>query len=61
MHVARKLGRSSVPTTVRSWKGNVLFSRLMSIRSEALMQLEDKYNAHNYHPIPVVLSKAEGG
>lgn len=24
------------------------------------MQLEDKYGAHNYHPIPVVLSKGEG-
>lgn len=24
------------------------------------IQLEDKYGAHNYHPIPVVLSKAKG-
>ncbi len=24
------------------------------------MQLEDKYGAHNYHPLPVVLSKGEG-
>ena len=24
------------------------------------MELEDKYGAHNYHPLPVVLSKAEG-
>ena len=22
--------------------------------------LEDKYGAHNYHPLPVVLSKGEG-
>lgn len=28
--------------------------------SEALMALEDKYGAHNYHPLPVVLSKGEG-
>jgi ornithine--oxo-acid transaminase len=29
-------------------------------RSEELIALEDKYGAHNYHPIPVVLSKGEG-
>ena len=31
-----------------------------NMTSEALMQLEDKYGAHNYHPIPVVLSRGEG-
>jgi len=29
-------------------------------KSETLMDLEDKYGAHNYHPIPVVLEKGEG-
>lgn len=28
--------------------------------SEKAMQLEDQYGAHNYHPIPVVLSRGEG-
>ncbi len=28
--------------------------------SGRLMQLEDKYGAHNYHPLPVVLKKGEG-
>jgi ornithine--oxo-acid transaminase len=28
--------------------------------SEELMLLEDKHGAHNYHPLPVVLSKGEG-
>ncbi len=28
--------------------------------SQDLMALEDKYGAHNYHPIPVVLSRGEG-
>ena len=28
--------------------------------SKTLMELEDKYGAHNYHPIPVVLAKGEG-
>jgi ornithine--oxo-acid transaminase len=30
------------------------------LTSEQAMQLEDKYGAHNYHPLPVVLSKGEG-
>lgn len=28
--------------------------------SQELMNLEDKYGAHNYHPLPVVLSRGEG-
>lgn len=28
--------------------------------SEELMELENNYGAHNYHPLPVVLSKGEG-
>ncbi|MFT5640355.1 MAG: ornithine--oxo-acid transaminase [Cyclobacteriaceae bacterium] len=29
-------------------------------KGEALMALENKYGAHNYHPLPVVLAKGEG-
>lgn len=32
----------------------------MSLGSKDLIALEDKYGAHNYHPLPVVLSKGEG-
>ena len=28
--------------------------------SNDFMEMEDKYGAHNYHPLPVVLSKGEG-
>lgn len=28
--------------------------------SSTLMELEDKHGAHNYHPLPVVLSKGDG-
>ena len=28
--------------------------------SQEAMQLEDKYGAHNYHPLPVVLERGEG-
>ena len=31
-----------------------------TMSSQELMQLEDKYGAHNYHPLPVVLAKGEG-
>ena len=31
-----------------------------SSRAGQLMQLEDQYGAHNYHPLPVVLSRGEG-
>lgn len=29
-------------------------------KSQVLMELEDQYGAHNYHPIPVVIEKGEG-
>src|ERR1043166_7461308 len=29
-------------------------------KSERLMDLEDNFGAHNYHPIPVVIDRAEG-
>ncbi len=29
-------------------------------KSQEIITLEDKYGAHNYHPLPVVLSKGEG-
>ena len=30
------------------------------LSASQLMELEDKYGAHNYHPLPVVLEKGEG-
>ncbi|MCP5062632.1 MAG: ornithine--oxo-acid transaminase [Ignavibacteriae bacterium] len=30
------------------------------MQSKDYIELEDKYGAHNYHPLPVVLSKGEG-
>ena len=30
------------------------------LSAQELMDLEDKYGAHNYHPLPVVLSRGEG-
>ncbi len=31
-----------------------------TVSSQEAMRLEDKYGAHNYHPLPVVLSRGEG-
>jgi len=31
-----------------------------TMSSKDLIELEDKYGAHNYHPLPVVLAKGEG-
>lgn len=31
-----------------------------SLTSAQAMELEDRYGAHNYHPLPVVLSRGEG-
>lgn len=35
-------------------------SVLEKVSSQNLIELEDRYGAHNYHPLPVVLSKGEG-
>ncbi len=35
-------------------------STLEKMTSKELVQLEDKYGAHNYHPLEVVLTKGEG-
>jgi ornithine--oxo-acid transaminase len=32
----------------------------MSLNSQTSMDLEERYNAHNYHPLPVVLSHGKG-
>ena len=32
----------------------------VSANAQKYIDLEDRYGAHNYHPLPVVLSKGEG-
>lgn len=38
----------------------MLNETLNNLTSAKAIELEDKYGAHNYHPLPVVLSKGEG-
>ena len=35
-------------------------SVIEKITSESLINLENNYGAHNYHPLPVVLKRGEG-
>ncbi|OOV19290.1 ornithine--oxo-acid transaminase [Flavobacterium sp. LM4] len=34
--------------------------QILSSKSEVLIEKENKYGAHNYHPLPVVLDRGEG-
>ncbi|CAD0000894.1 ornithine--oxo-acid transaminase [Flavobacterium chungangense] len=34
--------------------------QILSSKSESLIEKENKYGAHNYHPLPVVLDRGEG-
>jgi ornithine--oxo-acid transaminase len=36
------------------------FTTALSDRTQHYLEIEEKYGAHNYHPIPVVLNKGEG-
>ncbi|VEU34516.1 unnamed protein product [Pseudo-nitzschia multistriata] len=50
-------------TTVLRRKQREILRRLQSTSAKSAsecMELEDKYGAHNYHPLPVVLSKGAG-
>jgi ornithine--oxo-acid transaminase len=38
----------------------MLSETLNNLTSAKAIELEDKYGAHNYHPLPVVLSKGQG-
>jgi ornithine--oxo-acid transaminase len=41
-------------------KFKIMVSQDTKLSSQDLMELEDKYGAHNYHPLPVVLARGEG-
>lgn len=47
------------PTT-RSGNGTTTSSRYHSSSTEGAIEAENKYAAHNYHPLPVVFARAQG-
>jgi ornithine--oxo-acid transaminase len=37
-----------------------MISEALHVSAQEFIELEDRYGAHNYHPLPVVLSRGEG-
>jgi len=58
--VVRRRFASSYPVSSRSFSAAVQEAPLLSDLSASYIELEEKYGAHNYHPLPVVLSKGLG-
>lgn len=52
-------GREGMVTYV-SFKTLLKMAVLEQLTSQQAIELEDKYGAHNYHPLPVVLNRGEG-
>jgi 4-aminobutyrate aminotransferase-like enzyme len=44
----------------RRFKSSSAASHTSSLTTEECIALEDKYGAHNYHPLPVVLNRGKG-
>ena len=42
------------------WGLKPLLMQTVLTRTQELIELEERYGAHNYHPLPVVLSKGKG-
>lgn len=58
MNPVRLLGSSL--NGVRSKSTAVAASASIGSKSQAVFDREDRYGAHNYHPLPVALSKGKG-
>lgn len=58
----RSLSFSLCARRRRIFAKNTAMTTLVQVTSNAThyMELEDKYGAHNYHPLPVVLERGEG-
>jgi ornithine--oxo-acid transaminase len=46
--------------TFKKIEMQVLANATTHLGTQDLIELEDRYNAHNYHPLPVVLARGEG-
>eukprot|EP00049_Salpingoeca_infusionum_P000306 m.38907 g.38907 ORF g.38907 m.38907 type:complete len:436 (+) comp10263_c0_seq1:375-1682(+) len=56
----RLLGSSSTRIAARAFRAGPLCASQRWASSQEFIDMEDKYGAHNYHPLPVVLAKGEG-
>jgi ornithine--oxo-acid transaminase len=52
--------RQAVSRRFKSSAASVFGGNGSNLSSEECMALEDKYGAHNYHPLPIVLAKGQG-
>uniref|UniRef100_A0A1L8E2A2 Ornithine aminotransferase n=1 Tax=Nyssomyia neivai TaxID=330878 RepID=A0A1L8E2A2_9DIPT len=50
---AKRIGSASLTTSVKP-------NEVGKITSQAVFEREDKFGAHNYHPLPVALTRAQG-
>lgn len=60
MYFIAKFIRFAVKLRDPSSKAIHMNTTVENMKSEELINLEDKHGAHNYHPLPVVLSRGEG-
>jgi ornithine--oxo-acid transaminase len=42
------------------WINNLEMLTINDSLAQSYIELEEKYGAHNYHPLPVVLNRGEG-
>lgn len=72
MAASAKTVRPLVSSIVNGWKTSFVRTKAtkvsaaqveemnMGAASESIFQRESKYGAHNYHPLPVALCRAQG-
>lgn len=55
-----KLTTRLAPRLTATTTANTQYTAVRQLSSQEVFKREDKYGAHNYHPLPVALSKAKG-
>jgi hypothetical protein len=60
IQISRRLVQNGAAASLRSFSA-VAQEPFISDLSASYIELEEKYGAHNYHPLPVVLSRGKGG
>jgi len=60
VHKTSKFAVSFIEQSMRSMATRAVGPTTIGAKSEAIFARENKYGAHNYHPLPVALCKGEG-
>ena len=58
----KQITNKNLKSTIRQFHSTVgtCQSHRLGEKSELIFKREDKYGAHNYHPLPVALERAKG-